>query len=195
MLIAARDIKDIQNLKKLLKAEFDVKDLGAARRIFRMKIQRSRSMRLLHLSQKSYILKVLERFRMTYAKPVSTPFASHFRLSAQMSLKTDEEKKYMQDIPFASAVGSLMYAMVCTRPDLAYVVSMVSRYMVNPGKQHWMAVKWILRYLHGTVDTCLTFGKSHSDIVGFGDSDYAGDLDKRRSTTGLVFTLGGCVIS
>ncbi|KAL0451880.1 UNVERIFIED_CONTAM: Retrovirus-related Pol polyprotein from transposon TNT 1-94 [Sesamum latifolium] len=86
-----------------------------------------------------------------------------------------------------------MYAMVCTRPDLAHTVSQVCKYMSKPGRHHWEAVKWIFRYLKGTVGHGIIFGSQQNDplVVGYVDSDYAGDLDDRRSTTGYVFTLGG----
>ena len=70
---------------------------------------------------------------------------------------------YMSKVPYASSVGSLMYAMVCIRPDIAHVVGVVSRYMNNPGKEHWMAVKWILRYLRGTTNQALCLG---AEITG-----------------------------
>jgi hypothetical protein len=97
----------------------------------------------------------------------------------------------MSKVPYANAVGCLMYAMVCTRPDLVHAVSMVSKYMANPGKQNWNAVKWIFRYLKGTIDYGITFVKQKSDlsVVGYVDADYARDLDDRRLTTGYVFTL------
>ena len=83
-----------------------------------------------------------------------------------------------------------MYAMVYTRPDISHVVGVVSRYMHNPGKDHWEAVKWILRYIHNSVDVGLVFEQKDSQyLVGYCDSDYGGDLDKRRSTTGYVFTI------
>nr|CAD1837441.1 unnamed protein product [Ananas comosus var. bracteatus] len=88
-----------------------------------------------------------------------------------------------------------MYAMVCTRPDISYAVSMVSRYMTNPGKAHWQAVKWILRYLRGTTNTCLEFGRCKDGVIGYVDSDFAGDLDRRRSLSGYVFSIGGCAVS
>ncbi|PKA59453.1 Retrovirus-related Pol polyprotein from transposon TNT 1-94 [Apostasia shenzhenica] len=90
-----------------------------------------------------------------------------------------------------------MYAMICTRPDLSHSVSIVSRYMTNSGKEHWNALKWILHYLKGTSDYGLLFEKnSNSDfLIGYVDSNYVGDLDKRRSTTGFIFTLGGGSIS
>jgi hypothetical protein len=115
-----------------------------------------------------------------------------------MSPKTVEEREYMTHVPYASAVGSLMYAMVCTRPDISHAVSMVSRYMHDPGRGHWDAVKWILRYIKGTVDVGLVYERDHrgkQECTGYVDSDYAGDLDKRRSTTGYVFTLSQAPIS
>jgi hypothetical protein len=99
----------------------------------------------------------------------------------------------MSKVPYASAMGCLMYAMVCTRPDLAHAVSMVSKYMANPGKPHWDAIKWIFRYLKGTTDYDITFVRQKSDlsVVEYVDADYTGDLDDRRSTTSYVFTLTG----
>jgi hypothetical protein len=129
-------------LKKKLANSFAMKDLGAAKKILGMRITRDRKNRKLTLSQGEYIEKVLERFRMQNEKPVSTPLASHFKLTKEMCPKTQEEIEYMSRVPYLSAVGSLMYAMVCTRPDIAHTVGVVSRYMNNPSKEHWEAVKW-----------------------------------------------------
>ena len=101
----------------------------------------------------------------------------------------------MAKVPYASCVGSLMYAMIATRPDIAFAVGVVSRFMADPGKKHWEAVKGILRYLSGTKDMCICFGKSNSGVLGYTDSDYAGNSDNRRSTTGYIFTLYGGAIS
>lgn len=195
MLIAAKDKDEIRKVKVQLNTEFEMKDLGAANKILGMEIIRDRKAGTLCLSQKGYIEKILQRFNMQNAKPVSTPLAAHFRLSSTLSPKTPDEIDYMSRVPYSSAVGSLMYAMVCTRPDLAYAVSMVSRYMANPGKEHWKAIQWIFRYLRGTTDVCLQFGRTRDGVIGYVDSDFAGDLDRRRSLTGYVFTLGGCAIS
>jgi len=129
------------------------------------------------------------------AKPVSTPLAAHFKLSKEMCPKTQDDEEYMSKVPYQSVVSSLMYAMVCTRPDIAHVVGVVSRYMSNPGKQHWLAVKWILRYLRGTTSQALCFGGSNTNLQGYVDLDMAGDRDNSRSTTGYVFTIGGTVVS
>jgi hypothetical protein len=99
----------------------------------------------------------------------------------------------MTRVPYSSVVGSLMYAMVCSRPDLSHAMSLVSRYMANPGKEHWNVVQWIFRYLRGTSKACLKFGRTGGG--GYVDSNYAADLDKRRSLTGYVFTVGGCAVS
>ncbi|WVZ49078.1 LOW QUALITY PROTEIN: hypothetical protein U9M48_000459 [Paspalum notatum var. saurae] len=193
MLIAAKSKVDIANLKAQLSSEFEMKDLGAAKKILGMEISRDRNSSLLFLSQHSYIQKVLRRFNMHDSN--HTSIASHFKLSSSQCPSTDSDFEYMSRIPYSSAVGSLMYAMVCSRPDLSYAMSLVSRYMANPGKEHWNAVKWILRYLRGTSDACLQFGRNREGLVGYVDSDHAADLDKRRSLTGYVFTVGGCAVS
>ena len=92
-------------------------------------------------------------------------------------------------IPYTSAVGSLMYAMVCTRPDIGYAVGVLSRFMSNPGKEHWNAVKWILQYLKGTLNMCLRFGSGKPVLDGFTDSDMSVDVDTNRSTSGCYPVL------
>jgi hypothetical protein len=198
MLIASRDKSLIKKLKTQLSNEFDMKELGAAKKILGMEIRRDRQAGKLFLSQQKYIERVLDRFCMNNCKPVSTPLAAHFKLSSDLCPETEEEMECMSHVPYASAIGSLMYAMVCTRPDLAYAVSMVSRYMHNPGKNHWSAVKWIFRYLKGTSGIGLVFDRRQAttdDVVGYVDSDYGGDLDRRRSLSGYIFTLCNSAIS
>ena len=132
---------------------------------------------------------------MNETKLVSTPVGSHFKLSKEQSPKTEEERDHMNKVPYASAIGSLMYAMVCTRPDIAHAVGVMSRFMSRPGKQHWEAVKWILRYLKGSSDTCLCFTGASLKLQDYVNVDFVGDIDSRTSTTGFVFTLGGTTIS
>jgi hypothetical protein len=134
MLVAGSNMQDINFLKKKLANAFSMKDLGAAKKILGMRITRDRKNHKLTLSQGEYIEKVLERFRMKNAKPVSTPLASHFKLTKEMCPKTQEEIEYMSRVPYSSTVGSLIYAMVCTRPDIAHVVGVMRRYMKNLSK-------------------------------------------------------------
>ena len=198
ILIARKRHLVIEKIKAMLRSEFEMKDLGAAKRLLGMDIHRDRSQGMLWLSQSHYIEKVLVRFHMSQAKPVSTPLAAHFRLSTSSESLDAEEEVYMSRVPYASAVGSLMYAMVCTRPDIAHAVSVVSRFMSKPGKEHWKAVQWIFRYLRGTSNYGLMFDKRTANlgqVVGYSDSDFAGDLDERRSLTGYVFQLCGSCVS
>ena len=156
-LIAGSGIETINNLKKQLSKQFVMKDLGVAKKILSMRIIRDKANGTLKLSQAEYVKKVLSRFNMNETKPVSTLLGIHFKLSKEQSPKTEEERDHLSKVPYASAIGSLMYVMVCTRPNIAHAVEVVSRFMSRPGKQHWEAVKWILRYLKGSLDTCLCF--------------------------------------
>ena len=195
MLIASVDRSEILKLKEQLSNAFETKDLGKAKKILGMELNRSEEGNVLKVSQK---LRVLEKFGMKGAKSILTPTSQQLKLSVQMCLSTNEETAYMDKVSYASAVGSIMYSMICTRPDLVYASSLVNRFMANPRKGHWEAVKWVLRYLKGTVSYGLLYkrGKPNSGcLVGYCDLDFSGDLDKRRSLTGYCFTLYGNVVS
>jgi hypothetical protein len=138
-----------------------MKDLGDAKKILGMRITRDMKYCKLTLSQGEYIEKVLERSKMQNEKPISTPLANHFKLTKELFPKRQEEIEYISKVPYSSTIGSLMYVMVCTRSDIAHAVGVVSRYMNNPGKEHWEAVKWILGYLRGTSTHALCFGGSN----------------------------------
>ena len=102
----------------------------------------------------------------------------------------------METIPYASVVGSLMYAQICTRPDISFAVGMLGRYQSNPGLDHWKAAKKVLRYLQGTKEYMLTYRRSdHLEVIGYSDSDYAGYVDTRKSTCGYLYLLAGGAIS
>ncbi|KAM6562807.1 hypothetical protein CsatB_022805 [Cannabis sativa] len=103
----------------------------------------------------------------------------------------------MSKVPYSSAVGTIMYLMVCTRPDLAFAISTLSKYMANPGKIHWLAMKWVFRYLVGTPKVGLIYKqqKFSTNIEGYSDADYAGDRDSRKSTSSYMFLLGGNCVS
>ncbi|CAL5417495.1 unnamed protein product [Camellia sinensis] len=195
MLIVGQDATTIRSLKTELLQSFDMKDLGPAQQILGMNIVRDRKAKKLWLSQEKYVEQVIEKFNMKDAKPVSTPLANHFKLSKISCPSSAKERQEMEAIPYSSAVGSLMYAMVSTRPDIAHAVGVVSRFLSNPGKEHWEAVKWILRYLKGTTKMCLCFKDAKPVLEGYTDSDMAGDLDGRKSTSGFLFTFAGGAVS
>ena len=120
--------------------------------------------------------KVFQSFQMEKSKLFSTPLATHFKFDASVIPSTEEDKDCMSRVLYSNAVGSLMYAMVCTRLDLAHAICVVSRFMSNLGKTHWEAVKWIIGYLRGTSNLCMVYSSngSTSDIVGYIDSYYGG---------------------
>ncbi|XP_056847464.1 secreted RxLR effector protein 161-like [Raphanus sativus] len=133
---------------------------------------------------------------MVESKAVVTPIGPQFKLKSLTKEEEYEETRFMNVIPYASAVGSLMYAMVGSRPDLCFAVGLISRYMSKPGRQHWEAVKWVMRYLKGALGSDLMFTKGEDfKVRGFCDADYATDLDRRRSVTGYKFQVGGNTIS
>jgi len=169
--------------------------LGAAKQILGMRISRDRSAGTLNLSQEQYIEKVLPKFKMNDAKPRTTPLANHIKLSKGQSPKTIEEREHMASVPYASAVESLMYAMVCTRPVITHAVGVVSKYMANLGKEHWEAVKWLLRYLRGTSNTSLCYGNGKVVLQGFVDADLSGDVDSSKSTSGYIYTIDETAVS
>ena len=112
-------------------------------------------------------------------------------LSKERCPKTPQEEEDMRRIPYASAVGSLMYVMLCMRLDICYVIGIVSRYQSNPGIGHWIAVKHILKYLRITRDYMLVYSGGDLNPIGYTDSDFQSDKDSRKSTSGSIFTLGG----
>ena len=183
------------NLKHKLSSQFDMKDLGDAHHILDMRVTRDRKQGLLYLSQEEYVHKVLEHFSMQSGRSLSTLFPAYLKLSKDDCPKSDEDKAAMAKVPYALACGGLMYTMVATRPDITYVVGVVNRFMSNPGKKHWEAVKSILRYLSGTTDRQLCYGRGELCIHGYVDSDYAGCVDSCRTTTRWIYTLVGATIS
>ena len=197
MLIVSPCLKSVKHVQKCLCENFDMKDLGDAKKILGMNIIRDRKNFSLVLNQSAYVDKILSKFSISDAKSVNVPLASHFVLSKDQSPKTETEISDMKKVPYSNAIGFVMYLMVSTRPDIAYAVSCLSRYMSNPGMPHWNALKWLLRYLKTTVDVGLTFSKCRdgTKLVGYVDSNYANDRDNRKSTTSYVFTLCGSCIS
>ena len=150
---------------------------------------------MLGLSQAGYIDTVLEQFNMQNSKKGLHPFTHGVPLSDDQRPKTLEEENMMRQVPYASAVRSLMYAMLCTRPDICYSVGMVSRYQSNPGAKHWQAVKHILKYLRRTRNYTLVYWCEDLIPIGYTDLDFQSVLDFRKSTSGYVFTFGGGAIS
>jgi Reverse transcriptase (RNA-dependent DNA polymerase)/Integrase core domain/GAG-pre-integrase domain len=189
MLIAAKDTADVSSVKEMLMSIFEARDLGDAKLFLGMEIERDRGAGTLKLSQKKYAHDVIARFGMADAKPASLPLSPGVKLSRDTGSPLD-----VLAFPYREVVGSLMYLSVCTRPDISQAVGALARYMSCPMKEHWDAAKAVLRYVKSSTGVGIQFGGSKG-LQGYCDSDYAGDIDTRRSTTGYAFVLNGGVIS
>jgi len=136
VLITSKDKSLINKLKSQLSDEFEMKDLGEAKKILNMEIHKDYNVGKLYLSQKKYLEKLLYRFNISDCKLVSTSLAAHFKLLSESCRKTKEEIEKMSHVPYSSAIGSLVYAMICTRSDLSYAVSVIGHSVHNPGNDH-----------------------------------------------------------
>ena len=196
ILLASSDLGLLHETKRMLSNNFDMKDLGEASFVLGIEIHRNRSCRSLGLSQRAYVDRVLERFSMQLCKPGIAPVCKGDKLSLAQCPQSDIEKAQMKNIPYASALGSIMYAQVCTRPDIAFATGLLGRYQSNPGHDHWVAAKKVMRYLKRTKDYMLIYKHVQDlQLVGYSDSDFAGCQDEKKSTTGYIFKLAGGAVS
>ncbi|GJR70928.1 retrotransposon protein, putative, ty1-copia subclass [Tanacetum coccineum] len=172
----------LQYVKSYLGRSFAMKYLGEAAYILGIKIYLDRLKRLIGLNQSAYIEKILKRFCMENSKRGTIPMQEKLKLSKSQGASTPAEKQRMQNIPYASAIGSIMYAV---------------RYVLVPGEEHWTDVKNILMYLRNTKDMFLVYGgnmKRQLRVSCYTDAGYLTDADNLKSQTGYVFVLNGGVV-
>ena len=186
ILLATNDKGLLYDVKQFLSKNFDMKDLSEASYVIGIKIHRERSQGIFGLSQETYINKVLERFNMKNCSPSIVPILKGDRFNLNQCLKNDFEREHMKNIPYALVVGILMYAQVYTRPDIAFAVGVLGRYQSNPGIDYWGAAK----------DYMLMYRRTDSlEVIGYFDSDFAGCVDSRKSTSGYIFKLADGAVS
>ena len=192
-------------IKAALEERFKMVDAGPASWVLGMRVCIDRQNGTVSIDQSQYILKVLQRFGMADCKPASTPLPEKTILRSA----PDDDIKACSSFPYLQALGSVMYAMLGTRPDIAYAVSTLSRYASCPGTQHVNALKHLLRYLKGTIAYGIIYSRDGGSLLacesdleidakaisGYTDSDYAMDPETRRSVSGAVFLLAGGPIS
>jgi hypothetical protein len=205
-LIVARDDYEIEVLGKALKDKYnaDVEDLTYYCGI---KIERDLKSKRTFMSQEAYIDKMVDKYDSTSERSVRNPMTDT-KLTKEMCPQTEDEINKMKNVPYRNLVGALLYAAMMTRPDIAVAVHELSKFMQNPGMDHWRAAIRVLRYLKGTKKhgnlfdgTGVTFtdkgdGTSQmgSPVHIYCDADYAGDLDDRRSMSGLMVSIAGCLV-
>ena len=197
-LCATNDLKFYNEFLKDLESKFELGESGKLTWYLGVSIKQDTKLGFTQLSQRQYVLDLLERFNMVGCKTAPTAMQAHLRLS-----KTDcppEAERDKKTVEFYNQlVGSLQYLSVFTRPDISQAVNQCSRFLANPGPTHIEAAKHILRYLAGSADYALTYTQQPPELAnmlwGAADSDHAGDPDTRRSTTGYVMMLNGSAIS
>jgi hypothetical protein len=196
ILLIGNDTELLKSVKDYLNSKFSMKDLGEAAYILGIKIYRDRSRRLVGLSQSTYLDKILKKFRMDGSKKGFLPMLQGKTWSKTQSLATAEDREEMNKIPYASAIGSITYAMLCTRPDVAHAISLTSRYQSDPGLEHWTAIKNIIKYLRRTKDMFLVYGGEEELVAScYVDDSFDTDRDDSKSQSGYVFVMNGGAVS
>jgi hypothetical protein len=188
LIITGSDITEIATFKLQMQGQFKMSDLGLLSFYLGIEVQQRQNG--ICISQAGYARKVLERAGMGSCNPCHTPMEPRLRLSKISSAAPVDATEYR------GIVGSLRY-LVHTRPDIAFAVGYVSRFMEAPTTEHLAAVKRIIRYVAGTIDygCCYKRGSAEAKLLGFSDADMGGDVDTRKSTTGVLFFFGPCAIT
>jgi hypothetical protein len=189
-ILIAGQTATIENFKRAISKEFECEDMGEANLFLGMKIIRNRAAGELWLGQPHYTLEIIKRAGLDECRPRKTP------MDANVSLSKDSGEKDPKVVePYQELIGSLLYLSGCTRPDIAQAVGVLSRFMSAPSDVHLSAAKQVIRYLASTVNLGLQFSRGENVLIGYCDADYAGDVDKRKSTSGHVFLVNGTAIS
>ena len=186
MIITGSNINVIKATKNMLANKFDMKDMGVADVILGIKITKATEGYV--ISQSHYIEKILDKFDKDNSNIAITPVDVNLHLTKNTGV-------CISQLEYSRIIGSLMYVMNCTRPDIAYSESKLSRYASNPNSDHWKAIVRVLRYLRYTTNYGLHYSKYPAVLEGYSDANWISDTKDTKSTSGYVFTLGGASIS
>ena len=191
IILAGKTVRQVEEIKRDLSQEFDIKDLGKLGYFLGMKVVQNEESQSIWIGQPAYAENLLRKHGMQDSKPTGTPTDVNSKLQPA-AIQADPFKQ----TEYRSAVGSLMYLAVSTRPDIAFAVNNLARFNSNPQKEHWTALKRVLRYLKGTLNHGILYKQDGLDkCVGYSDADWAGDISDRKSTSGYIFMLSGGAIS
>lgn len=182
LIITGSNSNCIENFKTRMKTKLEMSDLGSLSSYLGLEVKQDRD--FIFQSQKTYAMKIIEHAKMENCKAVFTP------LEARKKFTHNETKMRVNSMQFRSLIGSLRY-LTHMRPDLLYIVDILSRLMENPTVEHFSGVKRILRYIKGIVDCgfCYKKGSSNCELLGFSDNDFAGDVGDCKSTFGHIYFL------
>ena len=191
IILAGKSDKRIKEVKRALDAKFDIKDMGKLHYFLGIKFLQDEKTGNVWIGQPAYVESIQKKFGMENSKPVSTPIDP----STKLTKTTDDEQSVDQQL-YQSAIGSLLYLSGGTRPDITFSVSNLAKFSAKPYKQHWTAIKHVMRYLKGTINFGILYTKQESeDFVAYSDADWAGDLDDCKSTSGYLFKISGGAVS
>ena len=197
LIIAFNDLEQVSQLKRALSTQYKMTDLGVLSWCLGMRVTRP-TPDSFKIDQARYSMNMLSKFKMANCKPCPSPAQPGLILTKASTTEKNEELKA---IPYRSAVSTLMYLALSTRPDLSNAVRVTARYCNHFGRDHWQAVKRIMRYVKGTLDKGLVYTGTGTAkptfplLTGYTDADWAGCQESRRSTTGYVFLLSAAPIS
>jgi hypothetical protein len=192
----ADDDAEWQPVLRALQAKYNIVDTGDATLVLGIRLTRNRASRTLRLDHAPYIAKMLKEFQMEQCNPASTPSGTYAISKADCPAEPDVQLRAL----YQRIVGSLNYAAISVRPDIAFAVNTLARYLQQPGDAHLTAAKRVLRYLRQTSDMGLVLGgqkdeQSATTITVWSDADWATNPDNRRSITGYVIQVNGAVVS
>ncbi|KAE8978761.1 Retrovirus-related Pol polyprotein from transposon TNT 1-94 [Phytophthora fragariae] len=195
MLIASRQKAAIASVKAGIAEKFRIKDLGRARSILGIAIDYDMERRTLGISQKAYTESIIKKFGQENAKPCLTPLEPGVQLTKADEPQTEEDKAKMKSKPYRSLIGSLMYLVCGTRPDILVAVVKLSRFLENPGEKHWDAGIKVVHCLLKTKDVCIVYdGLLGTQLEAYSDTDWAGNRDDRCSVSGMLLMLCGAPV-
>lgn len=196
LVIAAKKLKDIKEFKRDFAGRFSIKDLGEIKKILGIRITRDRKRRTIYLDQTAYLMQMLRQYNMDHG--ATSPATRLPMAKAADLMQAQDNDELTAKGEYQKRIGSVMFPMVYTRPDIAFAAGKLAQFMDKPTAKHAQALKSLMRYLRSTTDLRICYGpygKSADRVVGFSDADYAGDRSDRKSTSGQLFLLGGGPIS
>ncbi len=196
MLIISRFENEINNFKTNLQMKFKSKDLGQLKFILGIKVHYTKNGSII-LNQKQYIDKIIKKFNLEHSKSTSIPIQQNHNLTNKFESENETLRELIDPNIYRQVIGSLIYLMTSTRPDISYSIGLLSRFMTAPIELNWRFLKRVLRYLKSTINYSLVYEKfdeKHVNLIGYSDSDYASNLEDRRSTSGYLFKYGNCLI-
>ena len=196
MLLAGIRMQHLKRIANLIAEKFEIRTEEHVTRFLGIIVEHDKEGGSTKIHSSPMIDQMLKTFSMTDCRSVSTPLPKGIILDSTMGPKTEQERMTMEGTPYLQLIGALLHLANTTRPDIAFAVGFMSRFMENPGSQHWNASKHVLKYLKSNRTSGITYSRSgHQDLHGYSDSDFAGDRDTSKSTSGFVFMFSGGAIS